>query len=74
MNITSNFVLLDVKQGKEALRAHFSDRVIGPCKPELHLPVVIRGYIYGVIGHDDGESIEVGVDVTDVKIEEAAAA
>jgi len=69
MNITSNFVLLDVLEGKDQLRAHFSDRRVGPSKPELHLPVVIRGHIYGVVGHDDGESIEMGVFVDEVSVD-----
>jgi hypothetical protein len=68
MNVTSDFVLLDVKEGRHQLKAHFSDNLIGPCQPELHLPVVIEGYIYGAIGHDDGVSIEFGVNVTDVTI------
>jgi hypothetical protein len=72
MNITSGFVLLDVKDGRHELRAHFSDKLIGPCRPELHLPVVIKGYIYGAIGHDDGVSIEFGVNVTDVTIDSQA--
>lgn len=66
--ITSDFVLLDVKEGRHELRAHFPDKELGPSNPELHLPVVITGYIYGAIGHDDGVSIEFGVDVMDVTI------
>lgn len=68
MNITSNFVMLDVRDGRDELRAHFADRRVGPCRPEQHLPVTIQGYIYGVIGHDDGMSTEFGVDVTNVVI------
>lgn len=73
MKVTSNFVLLDVKEGREQLRAHFSDKVIGYSNPALHLPVVIKGYIYGAIGHDDGVSIEFGVDVTDVTVDSPTA-
>lgn len=72
MDVTSDFVLLDVKEGQDQLSAHFSDKVIGPSRPELHLPVVIKGYIYGAIGHDDGVSIEFGVNVTDVTIDSRA--
>ncbi|KAB2947900.1 MAG: hypothetical protein F9K19_25255 [Rhizobiaceae bacterium] len=69
MKITSNFVMLDVREGKDQLRAHFSDRRVGPSRRELHLPVVIRGRIYGVIGHDDGVSIEMGVVVDEVSVD-----
>lgn len=69
--IKSDFVLLDVKDGRHELKAHFSDKELGPSATELHLPVVITGYIYGAIGHDDGVSIEFGVDVTDVAVHAA---
>lgn len=71
MKISSDFVLLDVKEGRHELRAHFGGRVVGPSKSELHIPVVISGFIYGAIGNDDGVSIEFGVDVTDVTVQPA---
>ena len=54
--ISSDFALLDVKQGRVALarRINAGERV----------PVTIRGYIDTVHGSDDGTSIEFSIEVT----------
>lgn len=67
MNITSGFALLDVKKGRHKLAKHFTKRPpLGPCPPELRIPVVITGFIDGVHSRDDGTSIEFQVEVTGV--------
>ena len=71
MNISSNFLLLHVKEGRHELFDHFSlgENPLHPCSEELRVPVEIRGYIDGVCGNDDGISIEYGVIVTNVETE-----
>lgn len=63
----SDFAILDVKAGRAKLAKHFADRPrMGPCPAKMRVPVVIRGYIDGVWGGDDGVSREFTVTVTSV--------
>ncbi len=67
MKITSDFAILDVKEGREKLNEHFKDRPkLGPCPDSLRIPVIILGYIDGVAGNDDGVSREFSVTVEKV--------
>lgn len=69
MEIKSDFAILDVKTGRAKLNKHFDKRPrLGPCPKEMRVPVVIRGYIDGVWGGDDGVSREFSVTVEKVKL------
>ncbi|WP_353645739.1 hypothetical protein [Mesorhizobium sp. WSM2239] len=68
MKINSTFAILDVKKGRTSLVKHFAGRPkLGPCPPELRIPVVITGFIDGIHSRDDGISREFSVEVTEVK-------
>ncbi|MBC2806572.1 hypothetical protein C3Y94_025820 [Rhizobium ruizarguesonis] len=59
MKITSEFAVLDVKDGRHELHKHFEARpALGPCPDELRIPITITGYIDSSWGTDDGTSIE----------------
>ena len=64
MKLTSDFALLDVKQGRKALSKHFSDKK-GP------IPIVIHAEIVGQFGSDDGTSIEFELTVTHIEVFES---
>ncbi|BCJ91823.1 hypothetical protein IZ6_25580 [Terrihabitans soli] len=69
MKIESNFAILDVKAGRDELKAHigFDDR--RPSLPAKNpIPVTITGVIDGVWGEDDGISREFSVKVDEVKL------
>lgn len=65
----SDFALLDVKHGRKQL-----DKLMPPGSQRLpdneRIPVTIIGYISHRWGHDDGVSIEFGVDVENVIVGE----
>lgn len=64
MKITSDFALLDVKDGRHKLAEHFKGQpTFGPCPPELRIPITIVGYIDRQVSRDDGTSIEFSVQV-----------
>ena len=68
--ITSEFAILDVKKGRQALDKNFADhKRTGVAEA---VPVTITGFIVGVWSGDDGTSREFEVRVTDVKVEDAA--
>lgn len=70
-NISSDFAILDVKKGRKKLKKHFDGRPhMGVCPEELRIPVVIRGYIDGVNGRDDGTSQEFTVIVERLSVGE----
>lgn len=67
--ITSDFAVLDVKQGRRALAKHFAPvPTLEVCPPELRIPVTITGYIDRQHSRDDGISIEFAVCVEKVKL------
>lgn len=69
MKLHSDFAILDVKHGRKGLAKkmpHGSNRL----PDDKRIPVVIRGYISHRWGGDDGVSIEFGVDVTSVEVEQ----
>lgn len=55
--IQSDYATLDVKRGRVALARRIA-------AGDDRIPVTIRGYITGVNGEDDGDSIEFRVEVT----------
>jgi hypothetical protein len=61
MKTTSTFAILDVKQGRKALR-----KLVGEHKCKV--PVTITGLITGDWSGDDNTSIEFEVDVTGHKL------
>jgi hypothetical protein len=66
-SIQSNFAILDVKTGRAALHKRFKKRdFFGECPERMRIPVLIRGYIDGIWGGDDGASREFSVVVTSV--------
>lgn len=68
LRIKSDFLIIDVKQGRHALEKHFRARPDrGACPKELRVPVTITGYIDGVFGNDDGVSREFTVTVESVE-------
>jgi hypothetical protein len=68
LSVKSTFALLDVKVGRSQLYKHFKNAPrLGPCPPELRIPVTITGYIDGPWGSDDGTSREFSVTVQSVK-------
>ena len=68
--ITSEFAILDVKQGRKALAKRFPQTPYLRSDLDRRIPVVIHGFIASQWGSDDGMSIEFGVDVTKVEISE----
>ena len=72
--ITSDFALLDVMKGRHKLAKHFKGREgkLGPCPPELRIPVVVVGSLVGRASNDDGVSIEFEIEVDDVTLGEAS--
>lgn len=69
MKISSDFAILDVKNGRRALFEHFKPRPrLGPCPEELRIPVTITGYIGDVWSKDDGTSQEFEVQVDSVHL------
>ena len=67
MKLKSDFAVLDVKRGRKELA-----KMMPPGSNRLpddeRIPVVIRGFISHQHGNDDGESIEFGIDVTNVEV------
>jgi len=62
--LSSNFVILDVENGRQALAKHFAKcPPVGECPEKLRVPVTITGYIDNVWGDDDGISQEFSVKV-----------
>lgn len=57
MKITSDFAILDVKNGRKKLSKEVETEAI---------PVTIKGYITKVWGADDGESQEFQVDIKSI--------
>lgn len=65
MKLSSDYAILDVKDGRHELAAHFATRpALGTCPENLRIPVTIEGYIDAQTGADDGTSIEFGVQIT----------
>lgn len=64
--IKSNFAVLDVTVGRKAL-----ENIMPPGSRRLDnpIPIVIYGYLSHQHGNDDGVSIEFGVDVTKVSMD-----
>lgn len=60
--VTSDFAVLDVKNGREAVK-----RMVDTGK---RIPVVIHGFIEDVWGNDDGVSREFGVGVVRLEFPE----
>lgn len=71
MKLTSKFALLDVTRGRKALSKKMPP-ASRPLPDDQRIPVVIRGFISHQHGCDDGVSIEFGVDVTSVEVEQQA--
>ena len=70
MKITSNFAVLDVKDGRQELNRHFAGQsALGGDNPELRIPITITGYIDCVWGDDDGISREFGIVVEKLILE-----
>ena len=66
--LSSNFVILDVENGRQALAKHFTKRPpVGECPEKLRVPVTITGYIDDAWGDDDGISQEFSVQVDRVQ-------
>jgi hypothetical protein len=61
MKLTSNFALLDVKQGRKTLR-----KVVG--RHTHKVPVTVQAFIVGEWSDDDGVSIEYELDVQSVTL------
>lgn len=69
IKITSNFAILDVKEGREALFDEFKDVPrVGP--PTKRIPVTVTGFIIDIYSDDDGVSREFEIEVTDVSTTE----
>jgi len=69
LEIKSDFAVLDVKDGRRKLESHFRNAPSsGPVPDRFKIPVVIRGFIDGQWGNDDGESIEFSVEVSCVEV------
>lgn len=67
--IDSDFAILDVKKGRSKLARHFATRPrLGGCPKEMRIPVVIKGYIDGIHGSDDGTSREFTVIVESAQV------
>lgn len=71
----SDWGMIDVREGRHELADHFKNNAprLGPCPPEVRVPVFIRGYITGDIGDDDGISIEFGMDIERIHVGEIGA-
>lgn len=69
MKLHSDFAVLDVKHGRKALSKKMPAGS-GRLPDDKRIPVVIRGYISHQHGGDDGVSIEFGVDVTSVEVQQ----
>lgn len=68
MKLHSDFALLDVKHGRRQLDKLIDKGGNGHDLAE-RIPVVIRGWITGRHGSDDGTSQEFSVEVSDVEVE-----
>ena len=69
LSVTCDFAIIDVKRGRTVLANHFRDRPrVGPCPPELRIPVKLTGYIEAQHSGNDGVSIEFSVDVTSIEL------
>lgn len=67
MKIKSTFAVLDVLgPSRRKLSKHFDGR--GSVDKSLHVPIVLRGWIVGQHGRDDGTSIEFTVEVGSVVV------
>lgn len=70
MKLSSDFALLDVKNGRKKLAKHFKQRPrFGECPETMRVPVIIHGYIDGVWGNDDGVSQEFEVIVQKLEVQ-----
>lgn len=69
MKLQSDFALLDVKRGRQALAKRMPPGSQSLPK-DKRIPVVIHGWISHRHGADDGTSIEFGVDVDRVEVGE----
>ena len=67
MKIQSDFLLLDIKHGRQQIYNWFRTKSGAPKPHTKKIPVTIHGYISDVWGHDDGVSREFEVIVTSVK-------
>ncbi len=72
MKLQSGFAILDVKRGRKALREACRKTLAIPCskrdKMAIRIPIVIKGFIIGEHGNDDGVSQEFTVGVSHVKV------
>lgn len=71
MKLQSDFALLDVKHGRRQLDKMVErNGMTGAARHDLpeRIPVVIRGYITGRYGSDDGVSQEWCVEVSNVEV------
>lgn len=69
MKLSSDFAILDVKNGRKKLAKHFAKRErMGACPEHLRVPVIITGFIDAQWGGDDGTSIEFSVEVEAVEV------
>lgn len=67
MKLHSKSALLDVQHGRKQLERIFAKGRGGYPANGERVPVTITGYITHQHGSDDGESIEFGVEVSDVQ-------
>lgn len=72
MKLTSDFAILDVKNGRNKLLKRVQGEGFGPTgRPTgARIPVTITGFIVGAYGGDDGTSREFEVEVTDLTVNE----
>ena len=69
MKLSSEFALLDVKNGRKKLAKHFKQRPrLGECPETMRVPVIIHGYIDGIWGNDDGVSQEFEIVVQKLEV------
>ena len=62
--LSSNFVLIDIENGRKALAKHFAKRpFMGKCPEKLKVPVTITGYIDDVWGSNNGVSQKFSIEV-----------
>ena len=67
MKIQSDFLLLDIKHGRQQIYNWFRTKADKRKPHTQKIPVTIHGYISDVYSHDDGESREFEVIVTSVE-------
>ena len=70
MRLHSNFALLDVMHGRKQLAKHLPP-ASQQAPRKARVPVTITGYITHAHGDDDGTSIEFGVSVETVTVDQS---